>query len=121
MSGMDRTGQRDDASSPGPQVTLSKYEKERQKKALLKRKDEFDSEGGVLGRKLDGPAFEATPRVIEFKDFSLNEPHLLTITLTNVSPAANYFKILPIEDEFRVKDWLTSRTTSRSSTCRRGN
>lgn len=106
-------------SSPLQQISLSKYEKERQKKALLKRKEEFDSEGGVLGRKLDGAAFESTPRVIEFKDFSLNEPHLLTITLTNVSPAANYFKILPIEDEFRVSEPLTSRTTSRSSTFHR--
>ena len=81
---------------------LSKYEVERQKKALLKRKEAFDQEGGILGRKLEGPAFEATPRVIEFKDYTLNEPHLKTIVLTNVSPSANYFKILPIEDEFRV-------------------
>jgi hypothetical protein len=115
---MDRTEQGDDRSDPVQQASLSKYEKERQKKALLKRKEEFESEGGVLGRKLDGSAFESTPRVIEFKDFSLNEPHLLTITLTNVSPAANYFKILPIEDEFRVGTPLTSRTISRSSTCR---
>lgn len=108
----------DDNSSHIPQVKLSKYEIERQKKALIKRKEQFEQEGGVLGRKLDGPPFEATPRVIEFRDFSLNEPHLLTITLTNVSPSSNYFKILPIEDEFRVEISLTSRTISRFSTCR---
>ena len=81
---------------------LSKYDKERQKKALIKRKEAFTSESGVMGRKLDGPAFESTPRIIEFRDFTVNEPHLKTIVLTNVSPGANYFKILPIEDEFRV-------------------
>lgn len=101
--------------TPGPQVKLSKYEIERQKKALLKRKDQFEQEGGVLGRKLDSPPFESTPRVIEFRDFSLNEPHLLTITLTNVSPSSNYFKILPIEDEFRVKTMLTFRITLKFS------
>lgn len=115
MSGTGRAHQGDRKSSPVQQVSLSKYEKERQKKALLKRKDEFESEGGVLGRKLDGSAFESTPRVVEFKDFSLSEPHLMTITLTNVSPAANYFKVLPIEDEFRVDDQLMFRTISRSS------
>lgn len=88
---------------------------ERQKKALIKRKDQFEQEGGVLGRKLDSAAFESTPRVIEFKDFSLNEPHLLTITLTNISPGSNYFKILPVEDEFRVKFLLTIRTILKSS------
>ncbi len=87
---------------PGFKITLSKYDAERQKKAILKRKEQFYSETGILGRKLDGFAFEATPRIIEFKDFSLNEPHLLTIEMTNISPASNYFKILPIEDEFRV-------------------
>ena len=86
----------------GFNIKMKKYDIERQKKALLRRKEEFESENGVLGRKLDGLAFESTPRLIEFKDFSLNEPHLLTITLTNISPGANYFKILPIEDEFRV-------------------
>lgn len=118
MSGTGRADQGDRKSSPEQQASLSKYEKERQKKALLKRREEFESEGGVLGRKLEGSAFESTPRVVEFKDFSLNEPHLMTITLTNVSPAANYFKILPIEDEFRVDDPLTLRTISRSSTFR---
>lgn len=114
MNSQENGGQGGDAT-PGLQVKLSKYELERQKKALLKRKDQFEQEGGVLGRKLDSPPFESTPRVIEFKDFSLNEPHLLTITLTNVSPGSNYFKILPIEDEFRVNDKLTFRTISRFS------
>lgn len=109
-----------DPGASGLQVKLSKYEIERQKKALLKRKEEFEQEGGVLGRKLDSMPFEATPRVIEFKDFSLGEPHLLTITITNVSPGSNYFKILPIEDEFRVKEMFTFRTISRSSMCHQG-
>jgi hypothetical protein len=105
----------DGDATPGLQVKMSKYEIERQKKSLLKRKDQFEQEGGVLGRKLDGLPFESTPRIIEFKDFTLNEPHLLTITLTNVCPSSNYFKILPIEDEFRVKKMLNIRTILRSS------
>lgn len=115
MSDWDRQEDDHDSDDGKLQIKLSKYERERQKKALLKRKDQFESETGVLGRKLDGPAFESTPRVIEFKDFSLNEPHLLTIILTNISPAANYFKILPIEDEFRVTEEMTSRTILKSS------
>jgi hypothetical protein len=102
MSDRDREEEDHEEEENRLQVKVSKYERERQKKALMKRKEQFESETGVLGRQLDGPAFESTPRVIEFKDFGLNEPHLLTIILTNISPAANYFKVLPIEDEFRV-------------------
>ena len=95
--------------SGGPiSVTLSKYDQDKLKKGLERRKDDFNKEGGVLGRVLNGPAFESTPRVIEFKDFTLGEPHLKTITLTNVTDGSNYFKIQPIEDEFRVAGPLTT-------------
>ena len=42
----------------GFNIKMKKYDIERQKKALLRRKEEFESENGVLGRKLDGLAFE---------------------------------------------------------------
>jgi hypothetical protein len=41
-----------------------------------------------------GQAFVAKPSVIEFKDFTLNQPHRRKILLTNVSLTFNRFKVL---------------------------
>jgi hypothetical protein len=86
-----------------PGAKPSKYDLERQRKAILKKRQLFETGVNETGKKNSGPPFEASPSVIEFKDFTLNEPHLKTILLTNVSSGGSQFKILPIEDEFRVR------------------
>lgn len=96
-------------------VELTKYEIDRQKRAIAKRKEQIVSDGGVLGVKLKGSSFTSTPSEIEFKDFTVLKPEIEKILLTNVSNGANYFKILPIEDEFRVLLGLL-RITSKYST-----
>jgi hypothetical protein len=98
-------------------VTLSKYDQERQRKALEHRREHPAQEQVVMGKKFEGESFVAKPEVIEFKDFSLNEPHLRTFLLTNVSNSFNSFKVAPIEDQYRVTSPLP-RTSSRSTTSR---
>jgi hypothetical protein len=47
-----------------------------------------------------GDSFIAKPKIIEFKDFEVGEPHILNIILTNVSNTFCSFKILDIEDQY---------------------
>ena len=90
--------ERDGPARTGRGKELSSYERERQRKALQKRNDQLYAESDSS----KGPAFQAFPQTIEFRDFTLMQPEKKTIALTNVSSVLQTFKILPIEDEFRV-------------------
>ena len=103
---------------PHLKVTLSKYDQERQRKALENKRENLYQDQIVMGKKFEGNSFVSKPEIIEFKDFNLNEPHLRTILLTNVSNSFNSFKVLPIEDQYRVTG-CKRRTSSRCTTFRR--
>ena len=51
-----------------------------------------------MNKVFKGIAFNCDPKVIEFKDFEVNESYTKIITLTNSSNSFNSFKLLPLKD-----------------------
>lgn len=84
-----------------PPGELTQFKKESIARALASQKKNLVKTQVVQGKEFKGASFVSQPDCILFKDFLVNEPMVLTITLTNVSYSFNSFRVLPLKEEIR--------------------
>lgn len=77
---------------------LTKLEQQYLAAARERQKQNITSVQRCWGKEFSGPAFLASPSIIEFKDFEVGKRYRQIIALTNVSLTFNQFKLLPLED-----------------------
>lgn len=78
-------------------------------KAKKRQKDGIVKPQVVAGREFKGIAFISKPDKIIFKDFTVGVPHTQTILLTNVSFSFNSFKLLPLNDNIKVRFFIQDK------------
>ncbi|KAF0697262.1 Aste57867_12034 [Aphanomyces stellatus] len=94
----------------------SKLEEAMRVRALAKQKENLIEKQIVWRKEFVGRAFLADPEVLWFKDFDVDRPMTLRVTLTNVSNTFNHFKLLPLPDDrrdfFEIKYDLPGRMSA---------
>jgi len=92
---------RNETGASGKLPKLTEYQQKRLEKALEYQKMNITGPQVCMNKEFKGQAFRSSPEELVFKDYTVNEPHVLTFLLTNVSNTFCSFKILPIPDEYR--------------------
>jgi hypothetical protein len=77
----------------------STLEKRYMAAARARQRDNLVSTQVVCGTTWDGPAFVASPPVLQFRDFVVGQSYVLPFTLTNVSNGFNMFRPQPLPDD----------------------
>lgn len=91
-------------SQPAPKLAqreLTKLEKSVQAAARERQRANISAPMKVMGKLFEGAGWEARPAAIEFPDFSVGAPQTVVITLTNISPSFNSYRVNALPDEVR--------------------
>lgn len=78
---------------------LSKLEEHYMARARARHRDNMIKPQVTCGKVFHGPAFRASPPVIEFRDFIAGETYTQTVTLTNISNSFNSVKVVDFSPE----------------------